>query len=259
MVSANGWLVHKANAEPNRQFDDLRGRTICSQFHNDWVYLSLPVGTVLDGRWHVSSTETFPRFIHRRRKFVAQKSGVGKLKHVTTMHMFLQQLLRQKVFATNKTPTRVNPWDLNTKKLIVERRKLLSVPCGLYPLCVQTEDEEETLMSRRVHRNVASKLAQALQVSSIGLLQGCLWQCFDRAVTTWWRVVWWTISTTRSTWWGQMQYWLCHWFFAACTLEDDLHHGGGKCNIGFVTGSLQHAPWKTTWTSTEWTSATRWW
>ena len=25
-------------------------------------------------------------------------------------------------------------------------------------------------------------------------------------------------------------------------------HGGGKCNIGFVTGSLQHAPWKTTCT-----------
>ena len=27
-------------------------------------------------------------------------------------------------------------------------------------------------------------------------------------------------------WWGQMQYWLCHWFFAACTLEDDLDLNG---------------------------------
>ncbi len=107
-------------------------------------------------------------------KFVVQKSGVGKLKHVAIKHMFLQQLLRQKVFTIHKIPTRVNPSDLNTKKLSVERRKLLSVLCGLYPLCSQAEDEEEILLSRRIHRNVASKLVQALQVMSISLLQGCI-------------------------------------------------------------------------------------
>ena len=100
--------------------------------------------------------------------------SVGKLKHVAIKHTFLQQLLRQKVFTINKIPTRANPADLNTKKLSVERRKLLSILCGLYPLCVETENEEETLMSRRVHRHVASKLAQVLQVISIGLLQGCV-------------------------------------------------------------------------------------
>ena len=106
-------------------------------------------------------------------KLVVQKSGVGKLKHVAIKHMFLQQLLRHRVFTSHKIPTRVNASDLNTKKLSVERRKLLSVLCGLYPLCSQAEDEEEILMSRRVHRNVASKLVQALQVMSISLLQGC--------------------------------------------------------------------------------------
>ena len=35
-------------------------------------------------------------------KFVVQKSGVGKLKHVAIKHMFLQQLLRQKVFSVTK-------------------------------------------------------------------------------------------------------------------------------------------------------------
>ena len=107
-------------------------------------------------------------------KFVVQKSGFGKLKNVAITHMFLQQLLRQKVFTIHKIPTRVKPSDVNTKRLSVERRKLLSVLCGLYPWCVQSENEEETLMSRRVHCGVASKLAQTLQVFSISILQGCV-------------------------------------------------------------------------------------
>ena len=106
-------------------------------------------------------------------KFVVQRSGVGKLKHVEIKHMFLQQLLRRGVFTIHKIPTRVNPADFNTKKLSVERRKLLSTLCGLYPICAQDEREEEILITRRVQRNMANKLVQALQVVSMSLLQGC--------------------------------------------------------------------------------------
>jgi len=137
------------------------------------VHLFVSACTVSGWRWHVSSTKAFPRFIFSKVCGSEIWSWEAE-EHVAIKHMFLQQLLRQKLFTINKIPTRVNPADLNTTKRSVERRKLLSVLCGLYPLRAKTENEEETLMSRRVHRNVASKLAQALQFISVGLLQGCV-------------------------------------------------------------------------------------
>ena len=164
-------------------------------------------------------------------KFVVQRSGVGKLKHVEIKHMFLQQLLRQGIFTIHKIPTRVNPADLNTKKLSVERRKLLSNLCGLYPICAQSDRDEEVLMTRRIQRNMAHKLVQALQVVSMSLLQGCssnlsgkalrgeqglrgdhlgsgpvqaLWSTMSSwwstswsSTTSWILTTWWTSSSTR--------------------------------------------------------------
>ena len=160
-------------------------------------------------------------------KFVVQRSGVGKLKHVEIKHMFLQQLLRQGIFTIHKIPTRVNPADLNTKKLSVERRKLLSTLCGLYPICAQGDRDEELVVTRRVQRNMARKLVQALQVVSMSLLQGCSHdlpgkelhglqalrggevqpgygpvQALCASMSSWWTTfwtstTWWTSSTTR--------------------------------------------------------------
>ena len=159
-------------------------------------------------------------------KFVVQRSGVGKLKNVEIKHMFLQQLLRQGIFTIHKIPTRVNPADLNTKKLSVERRKLLSNLCGLYPICAQSDRDEEVLMTRRIQRNMAHKLVQALQVVSMSLLQGCSHnlsgkelhgqqglrgevrlgsgpvQALCSTMSSWWTTswsstTWWTMSSTR--------------------------------------------------------------
>ena len=153
-------------------------------------------------------------------KFVVQRSGVGKLKHVEIKHMFLQQLLRRGIFTIHKIPTRVNPADLNTKKLSVERRKLLGTLCGLYPICAQDKREEEVLITRRVQRNMANRLVQALQVVSMSLLQGCSndlsghdlqdaralrgggvlhgpVQALSSSLTSWWTMsTWWSTSTT---------------------------------------------------------------
>ena len=115
-------------------------------------------------------------------KFVVQRSGVGRLKHVSIKHVFLQQLLRQKVFSIHKVPTRINPADLNTEKLSLERRNLLSSLCGLFPHVSQEEERSEVLFSRRVHRQVTARLVQALQGLSVTLLQGCS-RCRWR--TTW--------------------------------------------------------------------------
>ena len=106
-------------------------------------------------------------------KFVVHRSGVGRLKHVSIKHMFLQQLLRQKVFSIHKVPTRINPADLNTKKLSLDRRNLLSSLCGLFPHVSPEREGDEVLFSRRVHRQVTARLVQALQGLSVTLLQGC--------------------------------------------------------------------------------------
>ena len=141
--------------------------------------------------------------------------------------MFLQQLLRQGIFTIHKIPTRVNPADLNTKKLSAERRKLLSNLCGVYPICAQSDRDEEVLMTRRIQRNMAHKLVQALQVVSMSLLQGCSRnlsgkelhgrqglrggeeqsgdgpvQALCSTMSSWWATswtstTWWTSSTTR--------------------------------------------------------------
>ena len=106
-------------------------------------------------------------------KFVVQKSGVGKLKHVAIKHMFLQQLLRQKVFSIHKVPTRVNPADLNTKKLSLERRRSLAMLAGLFPQASVSQEDDEILHTRRAQRVFATKLVQAMQVLACTLLQGC--------------------------------------------------------------------------------------
>ena len=106
-------------------------------------------------------------------KFVVQRSGVGRLKHVSIKHMFLQQLLRQKVFSIHKVPTRINPADLNTKKLSCERRNFLATLAGLFPQAFSVQEDMETLNIRRAQRVVTTKLVQAMQVLAVTLLQGC--------------------------------------------------------------------------------------
>ena len=108
-----------------------------------------------------------------RQRLFLDSSSAKFVVHVEIKHMFLQQLLRRGIFTIHKIPTRVNPADLHTKKLSVERRKLLSTLCGLYPICAQEEREEEVLITRRVQRNMANRLVQALQVVSMSLPQGC--------------------------------------------------------------------------------------
>ena len=80
-------------------------------------------------------------------RFVVQRSGVGRLKPVSVKRVFLQQLLRHKVFTIHKVPTRINPADLNTKKLSVERRRLLSSLCGLFPHVSSEREGAEVLFS----------------------------------------------------------------------------------------------------------------
>ena len=61
-----------------------------------------------------------------------QRVGTGRLKHVQIKQFFLQDLLRIGIFTIHKINTKLNPGDLNTKRLSGERRRFLGRLIGLF-------------------------------------------------------------------------------------------------------------------------------
>ena len=70
---------------------------------------------------------------------LVKRTGTGRLKHIQIKQFFLQHLLSRGVFTIHKINTKLNPGDMNTKRLGGERRKFLS---KLMSLFVATEEEE---------------------------------------------------------------------------------------------------------------------
>ena len=64
-------------------------------------------------------------------KALAQRRGVGRLKHVDLRHLWMQSCVPQKLLRLKKVGTRNNVADLNTKNLSVNRRRYLFGLCGL--------------------------------------------------------------------------------------------------------------------------------
>ena len=64
-------------------------------------------------------------------KALAQRRGVGRLKHVDLRHLWVESCVRQKLLRLKKVGTRNNVADLNSKNLSVARRKYLFGFCGL--------------------------------------------------------------------------------------------------------------------------------
>ena len=60
-----------------------------------------------------------------------QRAGTGRLKHVQIKQFFLQNLLRAGIFTIHKINTKLNPGDLNAKRLSSERRRFLGRLIGL--------------------------------------------------------------------------------------------------------------------------------
>jgi hypothetical protein len=73
-----------------------------------------------------------------------QRAGTGRLKHVQIKQFYLQNLLRAGIFTIHKINTKLNPSDLNTKRLSGERRKFLSRLIGIFMAdsCEENDDSE---------------------------------------------------------------------------------------------------------------------
>ena len=96
-----------------------------------------------------------------------QRTGVGRMKHISFRTMFLQQLLREKKFALCRIGTKHNPGDLNTKRLSKERRLFLGRLIGLHQ-----EERDIAQEDDRVFRVQA--LCQVANIMGLTLsLKGC--------------------------------------------------------------------------------------
>ena len=63
-------------------------------------------------------------------KALAQRRGVGRLKHVDLRHLWVRSCVRQKLVRLKKVGTRNNRADLNAKNLSVARRQYSFGLCG---------------------------------------------------------------------------------------------------------------------------------
>ena len=74
-------------------------------------------------------------------KALAQRRGVGRLKHVDLRYLWVQACVRQKLIRLKKVNTQNNVADLNTKNLSLVRRRYLFGLCGL------SEDQKKITIS----------------------------------------------------------------------------------------------------------------
>ena len=106
------------------------------------------------------------------------RAGTGRLKHVQIKQFFLQSLLRAGIFTIHKINTRLNPGDLNTKRLSSERRKFLGRLIGLFMAIDETNNDSEVRRVRRSNRVARERCVRLIKVATAALgmftqLKGC--------------------------------------------------------------------------------------
>ena len=99
-----------------------------------------------------------------------QRKGLGRMKHLQIRHLYLQELLRMKVLSIHKIGTSVNPADLGTKKLSVERRRQLCKLIGIFPYDDDLQDSRNEIHQTR---RVQSMIMKAFQAAALTMLKGC--------------------------------------------------------------------------------------
>ena len=138
-----------------------------------------------------------------------RRSGTGRLKHIQIKQFYLQSLLRSGIFSIFKVHTKLNPGDLNTKRLGGERRKFLGRLIGLYtPNESETNDDSSVRRIRRVNRATREQCVRLIQMANVTLglcmqLKGCssgeshldpvTGGSADEATMVWWTFLEWSM------------------------------------------------------------------
>ena len=143
---------------------------------------------------------------------LVRRTGTGRLKHIQIKQFFLQHLLRTGVFSIFKINTKLNPGDLNTKRLSGERRRFLGRLINLYVFGDGERNDDNALRKiRKVNRMTKEQVIRLVQLTgaAIGMcmqLKGCSRDPDLLASGTnvnvqlvWWSMAEWTSSTMWST------------------------------------------------------------
>jgi hypothetical protein len=110
---------------------------------------------------------------------LVQRAGTGRLKHVQIKQFYLQNLLRSGIFTIHKVNTKLNPSDLNTKRLSQERRKFVSRLIGLFMAdSCEENDDSELRRVKKVNQVTKQQCVRFIQVATATLnaclqLKGC--------------------------------------------------------------------------------------
>ena len=110
---------------------------------------------------------------------LVRRTGTGRLKHIQIKQFFLQHLLRTGVFSIFKINTKLNPGDLNTKRLSGERRRFLGRLINLYVFGDGERNDDNALRKiRKVNRMTKEQVIRLVQLTgaTIGMcmqLKGC--------------------------------------------------------------------------------------
>ena len=103
-----------------------------------------------------------------------RRTGTGRLKHIQFKQFFLQNLLRMGVSSIFKVHTRLNPDDLNTKRLGGERRRFLGRLMGLFsPNDAERNDDNTVRRIRRINRATREQCVRLIQMAN-GTLGVCM-------------------------------------------------------------------------------------
>ena len=111
---------------------------------------------------------------------ISQRLGQGKVKHLDIRYLWIQEMVRRKVFTVHRVGTVHNVSDLNTKKLSLARRRFLM---GLIPMArgnetgyfelIVGEDDVEKKKVLRIVMSMINAASCSLSLQGCHVAEGC--------------------------------------------------------------------------------------
>eukprot|EP00435_Cladocopium_sp_Y103_P036864 s1251_g9.t1 len=153
-----------------------------------------------------------------------RRTGTGRLKHIQIKQFFLQNLLRSGVFTVHKIHTKINPGDLNTKRLGGERGSFLGRLIGLYqPNEDDRNDDNAVRQIKKLNRATKEQCVRLIQMAGLTMsmcmqLKGCGQAVNEGDIInnsnnsddiSDVQMLWWTVSEwmLKTMWW--MSFYVC--------------------------------------------------
>ena len=104
---------------------------------------------------------------------IASRLGVGRVKHLQTASLWIQQWVHRKELRVAAIGTAVNPTDMGTKILSANRLRMLCAVAGMVDDGGNKVGKEELRAELCKAKGTNTKALQLVQLLLAGTLQGC--------------------------------------------------------------------------------------